>query len=513
MSDTLYIWLAEIGLTRPNGTAEMLYLCDGGLPPFSGDDPDRPNQVYAARLEGPPAYACGVSADLTRLTGDVAAGRLTLLNGDGAVSYLSGCPITRVAVKRGRVGLPWSAWTPVIDGRGGKATPTLSSKGAAAMAVPIYDLRGALSDYVDDRVYSGGNVGAVGVDGTVDDIKGQRLPLALGAPTGVPGVAVNTVSRAYQYDGGAAMGTAPALYDRGDAAALSLLATASSAAFDAATPSATQFIHDPARGLVRLGGAIGGGLTMDVAGRAAAGLTAATAARWLVGRRGMGVVGDSLTAWTAPDVGAWWPEAPRYDEALELMARSDGGWILPDGRGRWQFGRLGATAAPSALIGAFDVLDISLDDGDLAAPAWRVTVTGQVNHAPITSTDAMGAASRGTAREGWLRAATRSAAATDTAVKSLWGDEAGDFTIDTALSSIADMQALAERLLAAFGPRGDGEPKMSMSVTVKMTDVLLSLWPGQAVHLTYPREGIDADMLLLGVSILDRYRLKLRLWG
>lgn len=112
-----------------------------------------------------------------------------------------------------------------------------------------------------------------------------------------------------------------------------------------------------------------------------------------------------------------------------------------------------------------------------------------------------------------MREATRSAVAADPAVKTLWGDAAGDFTVNTALREIADMAALAARLLAAFGPRGDGDPKMSLAVTVKMTDALLALWPGQMVHLAYPREGIDADMMLLGVTILDRHRLKLRLWG
>lgn len=66
MTAAQYIWLAEIAYKRPSGVAETLYICDGGLPPFPHDDPDRPNQAYMARLSAPPAYGYGVSADEAR---------------------------------------------------------------------------------------------------------------------------------------------------------------------------------------------------------------------------------------------------------------------------------------------------------------------------------------------------------------------------------------------------------------------------------------------------------------
>jgi hypothetical protein len=512
MTATAYIWLAEIGLTRPNGAAETLYICDGGLPPFSGDDADRAYQIYRQRLAGPPSWSVGVSADLTRLAGDVAGGELVILNGDGAYSYVSGCAVGGVIVKRGYEGLPWAAWTAVVSGKGGVAKASLSGRQAGRVSIPIGDLRDAMADPVDSAVYGGGNVGAVGYDGTSDDIKGAGLPLCLGRPRNVAPVAVNAVSRAFQYDAGPA-GGGNALFDRGDAANMTLLATGSSAAFDAASPGATQWIDDPSRGLLRLGGALGGDLTLDPIGRSAAGLTAGTAARWLATRRGVGSIGADLAAWAGPAIGAYWPQSPSYAEAVELMARSDGGWIVPDGLGRWRFGRLGDVPAPAAMIGEYRVMDIGVDDPDLAAPVWKVTVRGARNHAVASSSDAIGAASKSTAREAWLREEWRSAVAVNPAIKTIWGDAAREATIETALVNISDMEALAARLLAALGPRPDGTPKRSLAVTVEMTDALLALSPGQTVHLTYPREGIDDDMLLLGVSISDRNKIKLRLWG
>lgn len=116
-STTPTAWIAEIDLTRPSGATETLFLTDTAIRPMPHDDPDRPNQAYRQRLAGPPAYAVGTHADLARLAGDVGAGVLDILNGDGAYSYLSGCAMGAVRIRMGREGLWWRDWQPVVAGR------------------------------------------------------------------------------------------------------------------------------------------------------------------------------------------------------------------------------------------------------------------------------------------------------------------------------------------------------------------------------------------------------------
>ena len=374
MSDTT-AWIAEIGLTRPNGTAETLFVTDTPVRPFASDDPDRPNQVYRSRLAGPPAYSVGTHADLSRLAGDVGAGQLELLNGDGAVSYLSGCAIGAVHVRMGREGQYWREWTPVLTGRAEAPQPTLSARSAGKVTLPLYDLRASLDSDVVDRTYGGGNVGAVGYDGTADAGKGDTVPLCIGRPANVPGKAVNTVSRTWQIDDGP-IGGAGALYDRGDVANLSLVATS--------TPAAT--------------------------------------------------------------IGAWWSGAVRYRELVDLMARSEGAAVLPDALGRWQVARLDVPAAPIGSIGEGQILDIGVDDQDLAVPVWQVTVKGRRNHLVLDRSRIAGAL-YDTDREVWLKEEWRKAVAKADWVNARWGDDARAVEVDTALTDQSDMEALAARLL------------------------------------------------------------------
>lgn len=176
------VWAAKINLTLPNGTAETLFLGDGAVLPLPHDDPDYPNQAIRQRLDGPPSYATGVSADLASLTGDVGAGQLRLFNGDGALSYLAGCAIGAIEVRRGTDGLWWRDWSPVMRGRGEAAQPSLSRQQARRLTLDLYDLRASLDDAVETRVYGGTNVAATGYDGTAENGKGNTVPLCLGDP-------------------------------------------------------------------------------------------------------------------------------------------------------------------------------------------------------------------------------------------------------------------------------------------------------------------------------------------
>jgi hypothetical protein len=506
-------WIAEIDLTRPNGATETLFLTDTAIRPFPHDDPDRPNQAYRQRLAGPPAYAVGTHADLARLAGDVGAGVLDILNGDGAYSYLSGCAMGGVRIRMGREGLWWRDWQPVVAGRAEAPQPTLSARSAGKMSLPLYDLRASLDSDVVTRTYGGTNSGASGYDCTADSGKGDAVPLCLGRPANVPGKAVNTVSRAWQLDDGpiSSVGT---LYDRGDTLNFALVDTAA-AAFDAVSLTATQYARDVSRGLVKLGGAIGGDLTMDPIGRVDAGDTAPAVIRWALTRRGVGTIGATLADWTSTaKIGAWWGGAVKYREVIDLMARSEGAAVLPDALGRWQVARLDVPASPIASISAGQVLDIGIDDQDLAVPVWQVTVKGRRNHL-VMDRSRIVTGLRDTEREVWLREEWRRAVAKADWVKARWGDDARPVEVETALTEQAAMEALAARLLALFGPRANNEPRRSLWVSVEMTAARLGWRPGRTLHLSYPPDGIDDDFLLVGTQIATPSRplMRLRLFG
>lgn len=508
-------WIADVTMTRPNGTVETLCLTDTPIRPFPHDDPDRPNAVYRARLSGPPAYSYGTHADPSRLAGDVGAGLLDLFNGDGAYSWLAGCAPGIVQVRMGREGLWWRDWTPVITGRAEAPQPTLSARSAGKISLPLYDLRASLDNDVVATTYGGTNSGPTGYDCTADSGKGDSVPLCLGWPLNVPGKSVNSVSRVWQLDEGA-ITSAGTLYDRGDTLNFTLVSTSTQAAFNGVSLTTTQYARDLSRGLVKLGGAIGGDLTMDPVGRTDAGDTAPQVVRWALGRRGIGTIGSTLTSWSSTNkIGAWWGGAVKYREVLDLMARSEGAAILPDALGRWQVAVLNVPTAPIATITEGQVLDIGVDDQDLAVPVWQVTVKGRRNHQTMDRQRIAGVL-WDTDREVLLREEWRRAVATAAWVKSRWGDDARSVEVETALTSQTAMEALAARLLSFFGPRAaTSEPRRSLWVVVEMTADRLAWRPGQTLHLSYPREGIGDDMVLMGVQLANpaRHLMRLRVFG
>ncbi|MBF5095295.1 hypothetical protein F1643_13310 [Azospirillum sp. INR13] len=252
-------------------------------------------------------------------------------------------------------------------------------------------------------------------------------------------------------------------------------------------------------------------LSMDPVGRADAGETAATAIRWALTRRGVGSIGDTLANWApAATIGAWWPGAVRYRELIDLMARSEGAAVLPDALGRWQVARLDVPAAPIASIGEGQILDIGVDDQDLAVPVWQVTVRGRRNHLVLDRGRIAGQL-WDTDREVWLREEWRKAVAKAEWVKARWGDDARAVEVDTALTNQSDMEALATRLLTLLGPRSDGTPRRSLWVVVELTAARLGWQLGRTLHLSYPREGIADDMLLLGMQPASPSRHLMRL--
>ncbi len=517
MSAAPTIWAAKIALTRPNGTAETLLLGDGSVLPLPHDDPDWPNMAIRQRLDGPPSYATGLAADLSTLTGDVGAGQLRLLNGDGALSYLAGCAIGEIEVRRGAEGLWWRDWSPVLRGRGEVAQPTLSRQQARRITLDIYDLRAALDDAVETRTYGGINVAASGYDGTPEAGKGNTVPLCLGQPDHVSAVSVNAVARAFQWDAGAADGMT-ALWDGGAAAGMGFVASSSGAGFDGAALTATQYAVDAPRGLVKLGGSLGNEIGFTPRGRRdAAGVwiqTAPHAIRYMLGKRGVGSIGATLAAWNnAAPIGAFWPGEARYREVVELMQRSAGGVAVPDALGAWQAVAVDVPGAPALTITEGQVLDIGVDDPALAVPTWQVAVKGRRNHR-VLGRSAQATSVRDTDRGRWLADEWRQAVAASPTTRARW-TSARAVEIETALTNQTDMEALAARLLAVLGPRADNSPRRSLWIVVEATAERLALPLGKTVMLDYPPEGMADPLVYVGVRLATprRHLMTMRFFG
>ncbi len=511
------VWAAKIDLTRPNGTAETLFLGDGAVLPLPHDDPDWPNQAIRQRLDGPPSYATGVAADLSTLTGDVGAGQLRILNGDGALSYLPGCAIGAVEVRRGRDGLWWRDWSPVMRGRGEVPQPSLSRQQARRITLDLYDPRGALDDLVETRTYGGTNAGATGYDGTPEAGKGNGVPLCLGAPPNIPAIPVNAISRTWQWDAGPADGMT-AFWDGGAAAGMSFVASSSGAGFDGVSLSATQYALDVPRGLIRLGGTLGNQVTFTARGRRDAGgaaiTTAPQAIRWALGKRGTGSIGTTLAAWAnAAPIGAWWPAAPSYREVIALLQRSAGGVAVPDALGAWQAVVIDVPGTPVITLTEGQILDIGVDDPSLAVPTWQVTVKGRRNH-QVLARSSQATSVRDTDRGSWLAEEWRQAVAASAATRARWPD-ARPVEIETALTAQSDMEALAARLLAVLGPRPDNTPRRSLWIVVEATAERLALPLGKTVLLDYPPEGMFDALVYVGKALASPRRnlMKMRFFG
>ncbi|MBP2301313.1 hypothetical protein [Azospirillum picis] len=516
-------WIAEFDYQRPSGVAETLHLSRGAVRPMPASDPDRPNQKYRNRLVEVPSYQTRALSDPSTLGGSIGTGNLTVSNADGALSYLRDCRPVAVRVWRGVSGRPLVAWRQIAAARPGPLRWEIGSGDQAGrVSIPILDARADLEDAILDATYAGTNSGATGYEGEVGGIKGQTKPIALGDLTDahVPGVWVNQpASVAQLHDGADAgpMAAVTAIWDRGGNAQLTALSDRTGSAFDTAALTSTQYVTDLVRGYCRIGGTLGAQPTFGLRGAAAAGDTAPSILRWLLTRRGHGTrIGASLAAWAAPaKVGVWLEQPSSYREAWDPIAASAAAWVLPDATGQWQVGTLAAPlGAPVLSLSERKIKELSVADATIAQPVWKVTVRWGRIYRTFARND-LAAVVIGTAAETRLAEEWRSAVAKSQAVKTLWGDQAREITIDTALRSEADAEALAAQLLALFGPRPDGSPRQLLRVATEMTDPLLDLAHGQEVALSYPLEGLTGSWAVWGKrpAAPDDHLIELELFG
>lgn len=198
---------------------------------------------------------------------------------------------------------------------------------------------------------------------------------------------------------------------------------------------------------------------------------------------------------------------------MDRLARSWGGWLIPDRFDAWQAGVLpAAPGAPLLTITEHDIVRIEPDDDEMARPVWRVVVK-YAEVQTVLRREALAPAAWGGDREALLRDPWRRVEAINLTAKGR--PDAREVEIETLLRNKADAQPLADRLLSLLSLRPDGEPRQSIRVAVEMTPARLAVPHGGSVRASYAPDGLDRSMIVMGYRLANprRHLMWWRLFG
>lgn len=384
-------------------------------------------------------------------------------------------------------------------------------------------------------VYLGTNSGIVGLEGLAGDIKGQNKIRTFGINQQVSPDPLNTSDQVFgvnhtkagaitaisSFDAVRVNGSAWTFHaDYADAAALQA----------AAPPGQGHYSTALSVGLIRMGGSIGGQVTVDVTESA----TAATNRLPSIVNRLLldaGVASGDIVAaditQLATDAGydaGLVIKAESYRQALDMLAASYGGWYAPNRLGQYNVKQIKSpTGTPAATFRRFiypevaaagdykiEALEriVSNDDGR-GVPAWKITV----NYLKMwTVQEATGiAAAVSEANRAKFSREYRSVTAEDAGVKDQF-PEAIELSFDTVLINEADAQALANHMLTLYGVKRNLY-RLTASYGVSLASAIDL---GDVVKIYYPRFGLTNGQLFNIHGILYDARAKtveLECWG
>jgi hypothetical protein len=250
------IYLIEIVGLQPvsaGGALETLRYCTGvGYVTKPAETPA--NTIYYPRVISPGSYERHMwAAGATRGAGSVNAGVVELANLDGGLDYLLNYDFDgrAITILRGDQRAARASFTTVLVGTLDQLDVTEST-----VTARIRDRRSEVADklLVTTR-YGGTNVLPAGIDGTIDDIKGQTMPLVLGSPAGFEPTRVNSSKLIYHLsaDPVAAIG---GVWEGGNAIPVGT-SRANAAALEATAPAAATYDYSLGSGAegcyIRLG--------------------------------------------------------------------------------------------------------------------------------------------------------------------------------------------------------------------------------------------------------------------
>lgn len=511
------------------GTVQTLYVSDDALVTRGTDTPA--NIAFLPRLIDPgslgqSAYSDGTTGGATQLE----TGEIVLANIDGALDgWLDyGFDGRAVTIRTGRASADYPAgWTTVLIG-----TIEAIEADSEKLILRLRNKQYLLDTAVCSEVYGGTNSLPAGLDGTANDIKGQRRPRIFGQVQNISPPCVNTARLIYEVG---VCGAIPAVYDRGIPLTVGTVYT-SQADMETNAPAAGAFRAWPGGGYYRLGSTPAGQITADaVQGAAEADRTVAKITEQLalaVGITSGEISSDDITLLDAANpavVGIWLQDEESALDAMDQIAASIGSgygfdrtgvlrqWRLTppseDDQNLWDdvtsFDAVvsvdALTGLPQVTINEQQVVSIERRPSrDNSIPAWRYTVNYSKNCTP--QADAAGSVSA--ERRAWLTQAFRSETAENADIKDkhLMADE---LVSDSLLISATAAAAESARRLDMYSVRRD-----IIDITVPLETLTIEMMG--SVRLTYERFGCSGGKYfrLIGIRYeLAANRVILTLWG
>jgi hypothetical protein len=413
---------------------------------------------------------------------------------DGLLGYaFGGRPIV---VRSGEAGAAYpGAWTAVIVGTVEQPTYT-----EHALTFRVRDRTELFRRPAQPNVYAGNNSLPNGLEGTTDDLKGQRKPLVFGYVLNAPMPCCNTSRLIYQAHDGAVVDV-PAVYDAGVALTKGTDYT-NQADMEATAPAAGHYRVWPAGGYVRLGSTPAGQITADI--EQATGTDADLAAVFAaVVAAAEADTGETITV-NSTDLAAInavrpyrcgvWATGMTYLQALDLLAGA-GIWYHFDALGELRLGRLiYAYSGPSRrVLTGGDIIKIevvSTRDESGGVPVRRVLVDYARNW--TVQRDVAGSVSA--ARRAWLAQEWRTYKRDNPPGLSDRYILSPEMRIQTALVDAADVSYVAAAVANMYGL-----PWKLLRVTANLPPAEMDdLRVGVSVPIYYPRWGLDRYPAAIG---------------
>jgi hypothetical protein len=522
MSQPLIICLAFEALRGGSSEPETVRVATAGY-----NHPSAPG-YFSGRLASTITFRRDLWAQGT-LSGvvDTGWGDAEILDGDHQYRWLldaavSGRPFT---VWIGEGGADWSTFTILFKGVTAGVAGDLD-----AVTVKLRDRMEALDSYFVSDLYGGANVGGVGLDGTVEDLEGERKLAPLGLARNLSPKEVNTGQQIWQFSGFSQVADLVDLFDNGVALTREApdYATEADVQDDAQAPAGGAYKVMPrlfdgsswGGGYVRLGAIEDGPITCDIAAGSASERTAGGVI--LAACSGIIETGDVIDAdFAALDVAAGYELGilatdKKRKEVLSLAAVSVGAAVWFDRLSRLRARQM---VPPNAEAATVHLTDTPTRDRtkDIKVIAWDLTSAGDYAGTPpsfirlawgpnfTVQEKAAGLADQH--RAAWAKKEFREKVI-DTGASTLW-PLAEELSWESYLANAADANAVAAHLANLVGGL-----RQRAKATVEWSPTsATSLDLGGAVLCSSSGLGWTSRPMLITAIEIDGFGADVEVWG
>lgn len=470
----------------------------------SGDYTDSFGNYYDLRIKQPALFTSAAFIGSVLQAGSRSAfGETTLVNIDGGLDYLADYAVDgRMSILSLRD--ENNIITPIIEG----TVQSLSFE-SSLVSVRLRDPQEILNLPHPNAKYLGNNIPPNGLEGTVDDIKGQSKPQVFGKVRNAEPFLVNTQTNIYQvhdFESYPSVSVSViSVYDKGVLLTLHTAYTTLSD-FLLHQPPAGQF--NTYNGYFRLHTAPTGQVTCD-----------ADSSLFLLGdvfnliavQAGYTLSSSDITTFNAfGEVGIYLTQEQSTSSLLDLLAQSVGAYWYFDTPTLIRMKQLVAPSSPTIFIEDYQIVAISREKtgaGNNGIPIYEVKL--KADKVETVQTDvAAGAADLFRARVG---VQFREAIATSSAVRTRH-PLSEELEIETALRTLAAAETQAIRLQTLLGVRRD-----TLTTTVRLDEITAGAVDiGTVVNLTSYKLGysMGKNFIVLGYTLDARLsRIELELFG